>query len=231
MRAVVSTLLRQAMIELTPRNDTQLSARFGVLTIAIDHLSSAYVDMHHEALDSLQLQLAEIRAAALEASRSEWSDLDLCTIVANLIGIIEVAEDSEPDKDGVIETTAIAALRESEVFTSARDKAMPLANAMSGEGTQYLFVKLQRDLRLHHQAKDLWQLACIVELKGDLAAYFDEDVEWPPIKGNLNQRLEVIQQRSDIISELSSGDSGKLLEAFEKHIDHMRELNKAESKN
>lgn len=218
------------MIELKPRNDTQLAARFGTLTIAIDHLSSAYIDMHHAALDTLQSRLSEIRSESLEASKADWSDIDLCTIVANLIGMIEVAKDSEADEDGVI-VPAIEALRSSDAFTSAREKAMPLASVMAQKGTRNLLAKLQRDLKLHHTAKDLWQLACLVELTGDVAQYFDDGTDWPVIAGSLPQRMEVIQRRVEILERLDYNDSAKLIEAFADHLESIRQLNETEAKN
>ena len=218
------------MIQLTPRNGTQLNAKFSTLTVAIDHLSSSYIDRHYAELDEIQAETVKLRREALEASKAEWSDIDCASIVASLLGAIEVAEDGEPDSDGVI-NPAIVELRESDLFKSALAKAMPLAGVMGREGTAYRLVMLERKFRLHQQAGEHWRIACCIDLDGDLSKYLGYSVKWPVLSGRAANRMAAVEQRVEILEHLTSDDIEKLKEAFEAYKAKANGLTEAESKN
>lgn len=218
------------MIQLTPRNDEMLGAIFGELTIAVDHLSSSYIDEHYAELDEIQAETIKIRREALEASKAEWSDIDTASILASVLGAIEMAEDGEPDEDGVV-NPAIDELRESEAFKSAIAKALPLSGIMGKEGNLYRLQMLERKYRLHREAGDHWRIACTIDLKGDLSKYLGYSTKWPAIEGRSANRISAVKERVAILEQLTSADMAKLQTAFDEWKAKANGMTEAESKN
>lgn len=197
------------IIELETRNGVTPVAHFGVITIAMDHLSTAYLDQHHAELDKLAAEAAEIRETAIEAAKAKWSHIDMAGVISRLVVAIESAED--------IET-----LKESDTFKTTIKKTLPLANVMTKKGTAWRLAKLERDDDRHTHLDTLWRVACAVEIKseGKLKEYFgeDNDVQWPRVRGSAADKSMAIEGRVAILENLSVDDTNKLTKGLAKHI-------------
>lgn len=205
-------------LELKEDNGVSLTARFGRVSIAMSHLSNAYLDIHCEELDGISGEADKIRTDALKESRADWTDIDLAGVVARLVVAIETADD-------------IAALRESDTFNNVVDETLPLQNVMSMQGASYKLAKLERKETWHLHRSALWRLACVVELKGDVAAYFGDDAKWPSVSGNETQKSSALHDRVELLERLDIGDSQRLAKMLKVHFEQANSLSEKEEGN
>jgi hypothetical protein len=191
--------------KLKPRNGVQPIVSFDVITLAMDDLRSVYLDEHHSEYDKITVEVDKIRRDAL-ADREAWSDVDAAELLAQVLGAIEGAEDIE-------------ALRESEVYQAAHDKAQPLTAIMGRQGTRFLLMKRNNDMKRHTAAMRMWVVACLGHLEGDLAKYFgDASAEWPRIGGNAERNAIAVRKRLELLYQLDEQDAPALCELADEHV-------------
>jgi hypothetical protein len=206
------------MHKLEKRNGASPLVSFDVITLAMDDLRSVYADEHHAEFDAMTAEVDRIRREAL-ADREAWSDVDAADLLAKVLGAIEGAEDVE-------------ALRDSEVYKTAHEKAQPLADIMGRQGTRFRLQKLSRDMNRHTAAMKVWVVACLAHMDGEIAAYFgDEAATWPRIGGNAARNAEAARARVELLYQLSTDDIEALCTMAYEHVKERAGLTEGEEKN
>ena len=133
-------------------------------------------------------------------------------------------------------TPAIEELRESLIYTTAVDKALPLSQCMARAGARHRLTAITRKVRRHGTLQSLWRLASVVtitsKVDGGLATYFDQGVpEWPRIAGSDDQSVTAMRRRVELLELLDRKDTIALMKAQVEHVRARSALSESEVKN
>lgn len=200
------------------RNGQTLTGRFGVITGAMSDLRHHYLDEHCLEFDRLNREADTVRKEQLEKRRAEWSDIDLASGLAHLLGAIETAKN-------------IDELRKSDAYKATHEKAQPLADIMSAKTTQYQLMSTFGTMNRMHFKMGVWVCACLLDLNGDVGKYLGSSESWPILGGNAGRNHIAVQQRVEILSQLEPQDIDELCGMAKHHLNARGSLTEKEAKN